>query len=211
MIISRRSMIGAAAVLILAGAAALWQWRSSETGPRAGEAAVTAFDELAEPATRNPDGLTVATPSDGNEGPPAEAAAAAPGSASAPSPGPDQPAARPQPLPPLVRGNPLTDDHFAHLSSKIVIAAVGFQGQADWEVKVVEYMDKVLTVEGVTPEQYEEYAQALTRNVERGAAVAENILRRVEAKLGTRMEVEALPMFKFDESTRRSIEQKLHQ
>lgn len=116
-----------------------------------------------------------------------------------------------QPLPQLVPGNPLTDDHFAHLSSKIIIAAVGFKGQPEWEVIVIEYMNKVLTIEGITAEQYEEYAQALTRNVERGAAVAENTLRRVEKKLGTRMEVEALPMFKFDESTRRSIEQKLRQ
>lgn len=118
---------------------------------------------------------------------------------------------RSQPLPQLVPGNPLTDDHFAHLSSKIIIAAVGFKGQPEWEVKVIEYMDKVLSSEKITAEQYEEYAQALTRNVERGAAVAENTLRRVEKKLGTRMEVEALPMFKFDENTRRSIEKKLRQ
>ena len=125
-------------------------------------------------------------------------------------PRPGSPADAP-PLPPLVQGNPLTDEHFAGMSAKIVLAALGLKKDNDYNVKLLEYMNKVLEQEKITPAQYEEYAEALHRNRERGQAVAENIVRRVEKKLGHRMDLKVLPMLKFDEAEVKKIEKKLRE
>ena len=74
---------------------------------------------------------------------------------------------------------------------------------------VLEYMDQTLQKEGVTPDQFKEYAEALYRNPDRGRAVAENIMMRVHKKLGTRVDMKTLPFMKFDEATIRKLEEKL--
>ena len=150
------------------------------------------------PGQANPSPVTATAP-------PAKANAAAP---------PAEPAAtapvKPQePLPPLVPGNPLTDERFAQMSSKIVIAALGLKQDADWEVNVVAYMAKVLKQEGITEEQYRQYAEALNENADRGRAVAENIVRKTEKKLGHNINMDKLPMLKFDKQNIQKLEKRL--
>lgn len=114
-----------------------------------------------------------------------------------------------KPLPDLVPGSPLDDDRFAQLSAQVVIAAVGLKRDANWETNVLLYMQKTLGKSGVTIEQYTEYAQALQKRPDRNRAVAENIMMRVEKKLGYRVTMDKLPMFKFDEKTIKQLEKKM--
>ncbi len=114
-----------------------------------------------------------------------------------------------KPLPDLVPGNPLDDDRFAQLSAQVVIAAVGLKRDANWETNVLLYMQKTLQKSGVSIEQYNEYARALQGQPDRARAVAENIMMRVEKKLGYRVTMDKLPMFKFDEKTIKQLERKM--
>ena len=138
---------------------------------------------------------------------------AATGSAVAPSSGLSAPAASsqaPEPLPKLVPGNPLTDERFAEMSAKIVIAALGLKKDKDWEVNVAAYMAKVLDQEGITEAQYRQYAEALNKNPDRGRAVADNTIRLAEKKLHYKITMDKLPMFKIDDQKRQRIEKRLN-
>lgn len=134
-----------------------------------------------------------------------------PGEAAKPPVAVSSPKAPEEAAPPLVPGSPLTDDRFADISARIVIASVGLKKQANWDFLVLEYMNKTLAKEKVSPTQYKEYAEALYRNPDRGRAVGENIMRRVEKKLGTRVDMKALPFFKFDQKDVKALERKLKQ
>ncbi len=112
-------------------------------------------------------------------------------------------------MPPLVPGNPLTDEQFAAISARIVIASVGLKHEQDWEKLVLDYMAQELAREKITADQYNEYAQALYANPDRGRAMAENIMRRVEQKLGTRVDVKVLPTFGLDPAEMKKLQQKL--
>jgi len=136
-------------------------------------------------------------PLGGVPGPEEATPATAPASADKPSPAP------------LVAGNPLTDDRFAEISTGIVIAAIGLKQNADWAANVEAYMAQQLDKAGVTQAQYNEYAQALHEHPERGQAVAENIMRRVQKKVGYHIGIEKLPMFKFDERAIKAMQEKL--
>lgn len=133
--------------------------------------------------------------------PPAPAPAAKTGAKSRPA----------SPLPPLVAGNPFTDDEFAQVSAQIVIASYGLKRDAKWQMLVLAYMDQALKKHGYTAEQYKEYAEALYRNPDRGRAVGENIMLRVEKKLGVRVDMKALPFLKYDQETIRKLEKKLRE
>jgi hypothetical protein len=135
----------------------------------------------------------------------------APGEAAKPPVAVNSAKTREAAAPPLVPGSPLNDDRFADISARIVIASVGLKKQANWDFLVLEYMNKTLGQEKVSPEQYKEYAEALYRNPDRGRAVGENIMRRVEKKLGTRVDMKALPFFKFDQKDVKALERKLKQ
>lgn len=113
------------------------------------------------------------------------------------------------PLPTLVPGNTLTDEKFAQTSAKIVAAVLGLKKDQDWEVNVVACMAKVLKEDGVSEDQYRQYAEALNKNPDRGRAVAENIIRKAEKKLGYRIDMKNLPMFKFDQQKIDQINRRL--
>lgn len=102
------------------------------------------------------------------------------------------------PLPPLVPGNPLTDDRFSDISARLVIASVGLKKQQDWQNLVIDFLEKELAKEKLTEEQFSEYAEALYDNPDRARAVGENIVRRVEKKLGVRMDMKTLPLYGLD-------------
>jgi hypothetical protein len=114
-----------------------------------------------------------------------------------------------KPLPELVPGSPLDDDQFAQVSAQIVIGAMGLKRDADWETNVLLYMQQTLKKSGVSVEQYSEYASALHGQPDRARAVAENIMMRVEKKVGYRVSMDKLPMFKFDDKTIKQLEKKL--
>jgi hypothetical protein len=114
-----------------------------------------------------------------------------------------------EPLAPLIPGSPLTDNRFAAISCDIVIAARGIKQDKEWETNMVLYMDKVLKKAGITTEQYNAYALALQKNPDRGRAVVDNIMMRVEKKIGIRMTTDQLPMFRFDKEAVNQLQQKL--
>jgi hypothetical protein len=131
-----------------------------------------------------------------------------------PRPAPSGAASKPAPdageaLPPLIPGSPLTDNRFAAISARIVIASVGLKQDSNWEMLVTEYMAQELAKEKLTSDQYNAYAQALYANPDRARAVGENIMRRVEQKLGTRVDAKALPMFGVDPEEIEKLKQKL--
>jgi hypothetical protein len=164
--------------------------------------AIVAMQRLsAPPPPAKPRPLDAQPQTAGAPTPPATEAAKAPVTPSKPSPEPKAP------LPPLIAGNPLTDDRFAAISCSIVIAALGLKQDAEWEANVMAYMARELKKAEITPTQYNDYALALHQNPERGGAVGENIMRRVEKKIGHRVTMEALPMFKFDQETIKKMEE----
>lgn len=110
------------------------------------------------------------------------------------------------PLPPLVPGNSLTDEKFAEVSAQIVIAAVGLKQDKDWEANLNAYIEQELERAKVGEEQFMEYRDALEANPERGRAVAESILRKVEKRLGYRMSIENMPMLKLDPAQKQQLE-----
>jgi hypothetical protein len=112
-------------------------------------------------------------------------------------------------VPELVPGSKLDDDHFAQISAEVVIAAMGLKRDKDWETNVLLYMQKTLDKAGLSVEEYNKYARALYDNPDRGRAVAENIMMRVEKKIGYRVSMDKLPMFKFDEKTVKELQKKL--
>ena len=112
-------------------------------------------------------------------------------------------------LPPLIPGSPLTDEKFAAISAKIVIAAIGLKKDKHWEINTLLYMSKVLDQAGVNEKDFKDYAQALGRNPDRGRAVAQNIVNKAEKKLGYRISMDKLPMFKFDSARVKKIEKEL--
>lgn len=116
-----------------------------------------------------------------------------------------------QPLPPLIHGNPLTDERFASISAKIVIAALGLKRDKDWEVNTLLYMAKVLDAEGLSESDFTDYAQALNRNPDRGRAVAQRIMDKVEKKVGYRVTMETLPAFKINRERMRKVEKQLQE
>lgn len=115
------------------------------------------------------------------------------------------------PLPELVPGNPLNDELFAQISAEIVIAAVGLKQDQNWTLNVMAYMEKALKRHGISVEDYTAYAHALYQYPDRGRAVAENIMQRVEKKLGYKVKVEALPLYKWDEQTINQLRRKLQE
>lgn len=119
------------------------------------------------------------------------------------------PSGKKQVLPELVPGSPLDDDKFAQLSADIVIGAVGIKQDSQWELNVAAFMAKVLEKSGITPDDYNAYAKALYEYPDRARAVAENIMMRVEKRLGYRLKIEKLPMFKLDPQTVKQMEKKL--
>ena len=137
--------------------------------------------------------------------------APAPVTAPAPAPAAEKaaPPAAKEPLAPLVPGSSLTDQRFAAISAKIVVAALGLKRDKDWEVNVLAYMARALETEKVTETEYRQYAEALSKYPDRGRAVAENIIDKAEKKLGYRVSMENLPMFKVDEQKVEQIDKKL--
>ena len=141
----------------------------------------------------------------------------APASQVAPAPSP--PAASPETtkkdrkhsVPELVPGSPLDDDKFAQISAEIVIAAMGLKKDKQWENNLLLYMQKVVSKHGLTVEQYNTYARALYDHPDRGRAVAENIMTRVEKKIGTRVSLDKLPLFRFDEKTIKQLQKRLEE
>jgi hypothetical protein len=119
------------------------------------------------------------------------------------------PPARPGPLPALIPGSPLNDEKFAQLSALVVIAAMGLKQDKDWETNVAAYMQQELKKQGISIEDYTAYAKALYDKPDRGRAVAENIQMRAQKKLGYRVSLNKLPMFKFDQGTLNKMQQKL--
>ena len=111
--------------------------------------------------------------------------------------------------PPLIPGNPFTDERFAAISCQIVIAAIGLKHSPDWEANVVAYMDQELEKAGFTPAQYNAYALALHQHPDRAKAVADDIMRRVEKKIGYHVSMDTLPVFKFDPEALKKVQQKL--
>lgn len=114
-------------------------------------------------------------------------------------------------LPELVPGSSLNDELFAQISAEIVIAAVGLKQDQDWTLNVMAYMEKALKRHGISVEDYTAYARALYQYPDRGRAVAENIMQRVEKKLGYKVKVEALPLYKWDEQTINQLRRKLQE
>lgn len=114
-------------------------------------------------------------------------------------------------VPGLVPGSPLDDDKFAQISAEIVIAAMGLKKDKQWESNLLLYMQKTVDKHGVTIEQYNTYARALYDHPDRGRAVAENIMTRVERKIGTRVSLDKLPMFRFDEKTIKQLQKRLEE
>lgn len=136
--------------------------------------------------------------------------------AAAPVPAPGEPAsekpaapAPKEPLAPLLPGSSLTDQRFATMSAKIVVAALGLKQDQDWEVNVLAYMSKVLDAEKVSETEYRQYAEALNDYPDRARAVAENIIVKAEKKLGYRISMDSLPMFKVDKQKVEQIDKKL--
>jgi hypothetical protein len=138
--------------------------------------------------------------------PPTVSPAAAPAPAAAEKPAAPAPK---EPLAPLVPGSSLTDQRFAAMSAKIVVAALGLKRDKDWEVNVLAYMAKVLDAENVTETEFREYAEALGKYPDRARAVVENITDKAEKKLGYRVSMENLPMFKVDKLKVQEIDKKL--
>ena len=139
--------------------------------------------------------------------PPAPSATA---TAPAPETTPKAPPAAPaEPLPPLIPGSPLTDEKFAAVSAKIVTVAVGLKQDKDWEVNTMVYMSKVLDQAGITEKDFTDYAQALNRYPDRARAVAENIVSKAEKKLGYRITMDKMPMFKVSPERVRKIDKEL--
>jgi hypothetical protein len=114
-----------------------------------------------------------------------------------------------EPLAPLLPGSPLTDQRFAAMSAKIVVVALGLKRDPDWEVNVLAYMSKVLDAEKISETEYRQYAEALNRYPDRARAVVENIIDKAEKKLGYRISMEDLPMFKVDPQKVEQIDKKL--
>lgn len=125
------------------------------------------------------------------------------------APSGDKASEKPAPLPPLVPGNPLNDEQFAAVSAQIVIAAMGLKQDKDWEANLNAYIGQELAKAKITEEQFMEYRDALHANQERGPAVAENIMRKVQKRLGYRLEIEKLPMFSFDPAQKQELEKRL--
>ena len=140
-------------------------------------------------------------------GGPAPSATPTPGPAALPKPAGGKPAA--EPLPPLIPGSPLTDEKFAAISAKIVIAAMGLKQDKNWEVNTLLYMSKVLDEAGIDESQFRDYAQALGRYPDRARAVAANIVGKAEKKLGYRISMDKMPMFNLSPERVKKIDKEL--
>lgn len=112
-------------------------------------------------------------------------------------------------LPALVAGSPLNDESFTQVSAEIVIGALGLKQNAQWQENVLAYMAKVLAKHKLSVQDYNDYARALYDHPDRARAVAENIRARVEKKVGYRIAMDKLPMFKFDEKAIKQMEKRL--
>ena len=126
-----------------------------------------------------------------------------------PSPVAKKPAAPAEALPPLLPGNPLTDEKFAAISAKIVIVAMGLKQDKNWEINTLLYMSKALDEAWVDEKQFKDYAEALHRNPDRGRAVAESIVSKAEKKLGYRMSMDKMPLFNLSPERVRKIDKEL--
>ncbi len=184
-----------ACVTLIAGGLLLAQWRISSQ-PAAKEIAPVPVGASEAPAPA----------------PTASSAASLPQKASSPAtPEEKRAPQKAAPLPELVPGSPLNDELFAQISAEIVIAAVGLKQDQDWTLNVMAYMEKALKRHGISVEDYTAYARALYQYPDRGRAVAENIMQRVEKKLGYKVKVEALPLYKWDEQTINQLRRKLQE
>ncbi|MEN6641339.1 MAG: hypothetical protein ABFE08_02720 [Armatimonadia bacterium] len=150
--------------------------------------------------------LAVQPPGDGVVAGPAPTPAPAQAEAEKAGNKPHRPKTAEESLPPLLPGNPLTDPKFTDISAKIVVAAIGLKQGKDYELNLLAYMEKALNEAKITEEQYTAYAEALRKNQDRGRAVAEAIINKVEKKIGYRVTVEKLPMFKMDPEQVKKIE-----
>jgi hypothetical protein len=110
-----------------------------------------------------------------------------------------------------VQKGPLDDHHFAALSAKIVIAATALKQDENWSFEVLQYMEKVLRADDVTPEEYKAYAEKLHQDPQRAKVVADDIMGRVERVTGYRVDLKTLPMFKFDASEVKRLDKRLRE
>lgn len=178
--------------LVLVATVAIWSRVTGPVAPASGPPVETVTGEAPDGAPPKP---APPDPTAAKPAPPAE------GQSGTRSPKPV--------MPPLVPGNPLDDERFAAISARIVVASVGLQHEKDWETLVLDYMAQELAKEKISPDQYNEYAEALYANPDRGRAMAENIMRRVEKKLGTRVDLKVLPKFGLDPADLEKLQQRL--
>ena len=109
------------------------------------------------------------------------------------------PARERQPLPELVPGSPLTDQRFADISAKIMVAILGIKRDGNWRANVARSMDKILGEEDLAENDFEAYALALNKNPDRKRAVADNIVDLAQKKLGRHFTPEEAALLKLDQ------------
>ncbi len=113
------------------------------------------------------------------------------------------------PLPPLIADSPLDDARFTAISAELVVAAMGFPEDDEWDSKMVEFMRQLLKKEGISALEYEEYSEALGRYPDRARAVAEAVITQAEKKIGHSVDLEAMPLLRLDTEALEEAERKL--
>lgn len=197
--LTRQQLLLAVVGLVLGGASAVLIIRhQAPTAPVREEVGPPLY-----PAPSAQGGVPAAAPAGKAE---AEAKGTVPG---LPASGRSAKAERGEPLPALIPGGPLTDERFAAISARIVIAAIGLQKGKDWEVNTMAYMAQVFDQEKITEKDYRDYAEALNKQPDRARAVAESIMDKAEKKLGYRVTMKTLPVFKVDEQAVKDLERKV--
>ncbi len=86
------------------------------------------------------------------------------------------------------------EERYIRLCVDMVIAAIGFQNSGQGHEELAAYLPELLKNEGVTMAAFEEATDVISDNPRQAERVAEQIVKRVEQRIGTKMDMRVLPM-----------------
>ncbi len=92
----------------------------------------------------------------------------------------------------------ISEEHYINICVEIVIAAQGFKNAGQGNDELITYIPELFADEGVTEEAFDQTTQRITSDPQQGERVAKEILKRVEARTGLKMDVGVLPIMNPD-------------
>ncbi len=92
----------------------------------------------------------------------------------------------------------ISEDHYINICAEIVVAAQGFKNSGQGNEELIAYIPDLLAEAGVTEQAFEETTDRVSSDPQRAERVAKEILKRVEARTGLKMDIKVLPIMNPD-------------